>query len=157
MVERTVKSSGRIFETKISQLDALLKEGGIVVPDNPDGVSILLKGSAGAGKSTLALLLAVKCARDGGPCLYCALERDGEMDIFFPPRQRWQLISVSQVRRRFAVPRLGLLLPKNASPVGVLDTAELLLDADLVGDLYVLTEQEPELVNQLLPVLVENG
>ncbi|HLO15017.1 MAG TPA: ATPase domain-containing protein [Anaerolineales bacterium] len=65
----------RVFETKISQLDALLKDGGIVIPENADGISILIKGPAGAGKSTLALLLATKCAKDGGPVLYCALEQ----------------------------------------------------------------------------------
>jgi KaiC/GvpD/RAD55 family RecA-like ATPase len=67
--------TSRVFETKISHLDALLKEGGIVIPENADGVSIFLKGPAGAGKSTLALLLAAKCARDGGAALYCALEQ----------------------------------------------------------------------------------
>jgi KaiC/GvpD/RAD55 family RecA-like ATPase len=65
----------KVFETKISQLDALLKDGGIVIPENVDGISILIKGPAGAGKSTLALLLAAKCAKDGGPVLYCALEQ----------------------------------------------------------------------------------
>lgn len=65
----------RVFETKISQLDALLKDGGIVIPENADGISILIKGRAGAGKSTLALLLAAKCAKDGGRVLYCALEQ----------------------------------------------------------------------------------
>lgn len=65
----------KVFETKISQLDALLKDGGIVIPENADGISILIKGPAGAGKSTLALLLAAKCAKDGGPVLYCALEQ----------------------------------------------------------------------------------
>ena len=75
MAERADEARSEIFQTEISQLDALLKEGGIVVPDKQDGISILLKGSAGAGKSTLALLLAAKCAKDGGPCLYCALEQ----------------------------------------------------------------------------------
>lgn len=65
----------RVFETKISHLDALLKDGGIVIPENADGISILIKGPAGAGKSTLALLLAAKCAKDGGPSFYCALEQ----------------------------------------------------------------------------------
>lgn len=68
-----------VFETNISQLDALLKDGGIVIPDNPDspGVSVLIKGQAGAGKSTLSMLMAAKCAQDGGPALYCALEQSG--------------------------------------------------------------------------------
>ena len=69
----------RVFETNISLLDALLKDGGIVLPDNPDnpGISVLLKGPAGAGKSTLSMLMAAKCAQDGGPALYCALEQSG--------------------------------------------------------------------------------
>lgn len=72
---------GNIFSTEISQLDYLLKEGGIKIPNNKDGVSILIKGLAGAGKSTLALLLAAKCAKDGGPCLYCALEQNEDSII----------------------------------------------------------------------------
>ena len=69
---------GRVFVTEISKLDALLKDGGIIIPENSEnGVYVLLKGPAGAGKSTLALLLAAKCARDGGPVLYCALEQSG--------------------------------------------------------------------------------
>lgn len=80
MSEELGAIKSRVFETKISQLDALLKDGGIVIPDNPDnpsGISILVKGPAGAGKSTLALLLAAKCAKDGGASLYCALEQSG--------------------------------------------------------------------------------
>lgn len=70
---RQIKS--RVFSTKISQLDALLKDGGIVIPDDPAGVSVLIKGPAGAGKSTLALLMATRCAQDGGASFYCTLEQ----------------------------------------------------------------------------------
>jgi len=72
---------GNIFATNISQLDYILKEGGIKIPNNKDGVSVLLKGPAGAGKSTLALLLAVRCATDGGPSIYCALEQNEDSII----------------------------------------------------------------------------
>lgn len=72
---------GNIFATNISQLDYILKEGGIKIPNNKDGVSILIKGPAGAGKSTLALLLAAKCAKEGGPSLYCALEQNEDSII----------------------------------------------------------------------------
>jgi len=67
----------KVFGTGNSQLDALLKDGGIVIPDDPAGVTMLVKGPAGAGKSTLALLLATKCARDGGASIYCSLEQSG--------------------------------------------------------------------------------
>jgi KaiC/GvpD/RAD55 family RecA-like ATPase len=65
-----------VFKTGIPGLDDLLKDGGIIIPkDNKDGVSILITGQAGAGKSTLALLLAVQAARQGGGCVYVALEQ----------------------------------------------------------------------------------
>src|SRR5574341_1877431 len=67
-----------VFGTGNQQLDDLLKDGGIFIPDNPTGISVLLKGPAGAGKTTLALLLAAKCAKDGGPSLYCALEQSAD-------------------------------------------------------------------------------
>lgn len=80
-MNRIGTTPGNIFSTNISQLDYLLKEGGIRIPKNKDGVSILIKGSAGAGKSTLALLLAARCAKEGGPSLYCALEQNEDSII----------------------------------------------------------------------------
>src|SRR3972149_3124556 len=77
MKKETSPIKEHVFGTEISQLDALLKVGGIVIPDDPAGTSVLIKGPAGAGKSTLALLLAAKCAQDGGASLYCALEQSG--------------------------------------------------------------------------------
>ncbi len=80
-MSKITPTRGKIFSTNISQLDYILKEGGIKIPNNKDGVSILIKGPAGAGKSTLALLLAARCAAEGGPCLYCALEQNEDSII----------------------------------------------------------------------------
>lgn len=62
------------FRTKVSRLDDLLC-GGFWIPRGR-GTSVLIAGHPGAGKSTLALLLATEWAKQGKVSLYCALEQD---------------------------------------------------------------------------------
>jgi hypothetical protein len=74
-----------------------------------------------------------------GTRLHTALERDGQLDIFFPARQRWQLIAASRpITGRF-IRRLGIVLANSQQGASVLQTTRLLLQAGLASDVYVLS------------------
>lgn len=79
---------------------------------------------------------------------HCALERDGHLDIFFPPRQRWHAVTTGHWPRGGMIRRLGVLLPADNPPAQLIDTAAALLRAELVGDVYVLSDK-PLLPEQL--------
>ncbi len=86
-----------------------------------------------------------------GHRLHSALEREGELDIFFPARQRWHVIAA---RRNGAAPpirRLGIVLDRGAQEALVVATAEALLEAGLVGDVYVVSPRAatPEQIGPL--------
>ena len=74
---------------------------------------------------------------------HTALERDGQLDIFFPARQRWHLPESGHPGRSGIIKRLGVVLPQNQSCVSVIDTAGTLVEAGLVGDIYVLSNRPP--------------
>jgi hypothetical protein len=75
-----------------------------------------------------------------GARLHTALERDGELDIFFPARQRWRLVSATSRPARL-INRLGLLLDNGPHDQRVLETAHVLVEAGLVTDVYVLSDR----------------
>ena len=72
---------------------------------------------------------------------HTALEKEGELDIFFPARQRWHTHGTA--RGQFPIRRLGILLTGSELDQRVLDAASLLLRAGLVGDSYILCRQPP--------------
>jgi len=74
-----------------------------------------------------------------GHRLHTALERDGQLDIFFPARQRWRLVAASRPIQGKPVRRLGLVLARTGQDAKVIETARLLQDAALVGDIYVVS------------------
>ncbi|MDH5171826.1 MAG: hypothetical protein OEW92_05365 [Gammaproteobacteria bacterium] len=74
-----------------------------------------------------------------GSRLHTALERDGQSDIFFPARQRWQLVAAARPRPDKAIRRLGLVLARTAQDQGVLDAAHMLQQAGLVSEIYVIS------------------
>jgi nucleotide-binding universal stress UspA family protein len=73
-----------------------------------------------------------------GNRLDSALQRDGQLDIFFPARQRWQLLTLTAGAQRQPIRRLGMLLAETAQDQKVLDCATLMQQAGLVGELYVI-------------------
>jgi hypothetical protein len=79
-----------------------------------------------------------------GHRLHTVLERDGHLDIFFPARQRWQLVAAGYPGGDAPIRRLGLLLPHTEQDQHVIDTACALHQAGLVGETYVLTDRSPE-------------
>ncbi len=79
-----------------------------------------------------------------GHRLHTALDREERLDIFFPPRQRWQMLSTSSPIAPALIPRLGLILPADELAGPVLDTAHTLLLAGLVGEVYVLSDHSPQ-------------
>jgi len=72
---------------------------------------------------------------------HTALERDGQRDIFFPPRQRWHV--PEQSRHSATIKRLGILLAGSPTDDALINTAAALLRAGLVGDTYVLCQRSP--------------
>ncbi len=74
-----------------------------------------------------------------GTRLHTALERDGQLDIFFPARQRWQLVAATQPRSGRAIRRLGIVLARSRQDRNVVETTRMLLQAGLVADVYVLS------------------
>lgn len=72
---------------------------------------------------------------------HTALEREGQRDIFFPPRQRWHVPEHS--RHSAAIRRMGILLGGTAADEPLVNTAAALLRAGLVGDTYVLCQRSP--------------
>lgn len=74
-----------------------------------------------------------------GSRLHSALERDGQLDIFFPARQRWRrTVAVKQAPGK-VIKRLGIALTRSRQDRDVLETARLLQQAGLVGELYVVS------------------
>jgi len=82
---------------------------------------------------------------------HTALERDGDLDIFFPARQRWHLVSASHTPGRAVIRRLGMVLPHKDPAPQLLDTAARLVRTGLVGDVYVLSDRAllPEALHDL--------
>lgn len=78
-----------------------------------------------------------------GTRLHTALERDGKLDIFFPARQRWQLVAAQRSDQGKSIRRLGLVLTNTEQGLRVLEAAHHLLEAGLVGQVYVLSEGAP--------------
>ena len=74
-----------------------------------------------------------------GTRLHCALERGGQLDVFFPARQRWQRARPSRPANGRPFQRLGLVLAGCEQDARVLEAAALLLRAQLVADVYVLS------------------
>lgn len=74
-----------------------------------------------------------------GSRLHTALERDGHLDIFFPARQRWQLIAASKPAPGRFIRRLGMVLANCEQDESVVQTTRLLLQAGLASDVYVLS------------------
>jgi hypothetical protein len=90
-----------------------------------------------------------------GQRLHTALERKGQLDIFFPARQRWRLLEARWPLRGAPIRRLGVLLPHGGQNQQAVETARLLLDAGLVGDVYLLTDSPP--ASQQLRALYRPG
>ena len=74
---------------------------------------------------------------------HTALERNGQLDIFFPARRRWQIASRGHGRPDSAALRIGLMLAHTDQDQRVLEAAGLILKAGLGGDVYVLTDRTP--------------
>ncbi len=78
-----------------------------------------------------------------GQRLHTALEREGELDIFFPARQRWHIFSAQRKVSGPPIRRLGVMLDHKDQDPHVLATAHALLEAGLVGDVYVISHRPP--------------
>jgi hypothetical protein len=74
-----------------------------------------------------------------GSRLHTVLERDGELDIFFPARQRWQRLVAARRPSVSPIRRLGIVLARTAQDRHVLDITRALLQAHLVTEVYVLS------------------
>jgi hypothetical protein len=74
-----------------------------------------------------------------GSRLPTALAWDGHTDIFFPARQRWQLVAATRPVAEKAIRRLGLVLAGTAQDEAVLEAAGLLQQAGLVTEIYVVS------------------
>lgn len=68
-----------------------------------------------------------------GNRLQTPFTRDGQLDIFFPVRQRWQLTPARHIRR------LGIVLAGSAQDNMVLETTRLLQKAGLAREVYVIS------------------
>jgi len=97
----------------------------------------LLKKLASRGQVELVLENVV------GDRMHAALGRESNIDIFFPARQHWRPAPVLQRARHKAIPRLGCVLADTAQDQAVVETAQLLQRAGLVGDSYVLSTTAP--------------
>lgn len=74
-----------------------------------------------------------------GDRMHTALAQESGIDIFFPARQRWQQAPAVHRPRHKAIPRLGCILAHTAQDNAVVETAQLLQRAGLVGELYVVS------------------
>ncbi|GAH10950.1 unnamed protein product, partial [marine sediment metagenome] len=74
-----------------------------------------------------------------GARLHTALERDGHLDIFFPARQRWQLVAATRPLASRPIQRLGIVLANTEQDRSVVETARVLLQAELASEVYVLS------------------
>lgn len=72
-----------------------------------------------------------------GRRLHTALERDGQLDIFFPARQRWRRTGVGSLAPGKGIRRVGIVLANTRQDQDVLETAHLLQQAGLIAELYV--------------------
>lgn len=86
-----------------------------------------------------------------GHRLHSALEREEEMDIYFPARQRWHVVAARRLRSGPPIRRLGLVLAQGERDALIIATAHALLEAGLVGDVYVLSPRPPS-PEQLQPL-----
>lgn len=82
---------------------------------------------------------------DQGERWHAALARNGESDIFIPPRSRWQNPPTPGRRTSPAIPRLGLFLGGGELDRRLVTTALALEQAGLVGSVYVLSPGKPDL------------
>jgi len=73
-----------------------------------------------------------------GHRLRCALERDGGVDIFFPPRHQWQRELSGAPRNRAPLRKLGMLLPSYPQGQRALHIGIALLQAGLVEEIHAL-------------------
>ena len=80
-----------------------------------------------------------------------ALARDGHQDIFLPPRRRWHDRVPASGKKTYGIRRLGAVLPHGLEDEHIVATAAALVQADLVGDVYLLTRRPllPEQLHQL--------
>ncbi len=83
--------------------------------------------------------VALRFEHAAGSRLLSALARDGRLDIFFPARQRWQQSTRGPIARAATIRRLGIVLARTAQDQQVLEIARLLMQAGLVGELYILS------------------
>lgn len=74
-----------------------------------------------------------------GSRLHSTLDREGNQAIFFPARLRWQTAASGSQRTRRPVRRLGIVLARTVQDQDILDSAQLLQQADLVAELYVMS------------------
>jgi hypothetical protein len=79
-----------------------------------------------------------------GRRLHSALERDGQLDIFFPARQRWRPQAARMFQPGKLIKRLGIVLARTKQDKAVLEAARLLQQAGLTGELYVVSAQPLE-------------
>lgn len=70
-------------------------------------------------------------------------ERDGHQDIFLPPRSRWHGQPHTEGARHYNIRRLGVVLPHGLKDDSVIAIAAALVQADLVGDVYLVTRRAP--------------
>lgn len=75
--------------------------------------------------------------------LHSVLEKNGERDIFFPARQRWQLLSPTTGQHIAPLRRLGLVLANTGQDQRVLQVARTLVQAGLVAELYLVSAGSP--------------
>ena len=74
-----------------------------------------------------------------GRRLHSALERDGQLDIFFPARQRWRPGAAPRLAPGKVIRRLGIVLARTKQDKAVLEAARLLQQAGLTRELYVVS------------------
>jgi len=86
-----------------------------------------------------------------GHRLHSALEREDALDIFFPARQRWHVIATRRNGAGPAIRRLGVFLTQGEQDGAAISTAQALLEAGLVGDVYVISHS-PASPEQLQPL-----
>ena len=72
-----------------------------------------------------------------------ALQRDGQLDIFFPARQRGYDSGEHYASSVNAIKRLGVVLPQSQVDSNVTSVAATLVAAGLVGDIYILSNRPP--------------
>lgn len=81
---------------------------------------------------------------DHGDRWHAALTRDGTLDVFIPPRQRWHRPTATGTAPRRLIPRLGVLLTGGATDARIVTTALALEQAGLVGRAYILSARRPD-------------